>query len=51
MKRLITAHWTEIEKSTDLDPAVLETITYLHEFDREVQYVVSPWSTAAIEGG
>ncbi|PWI64944.1 hypothetical protein PCL_08395 [Purpureocillium lilacinum] len=37
MKRLITAHWTEIEKSTDLDPAVLETITYLHEFDREVQ--------------
>ncbi|KAK4068517.1 hypothetical protein Purlil1_13775 [Purpureocillium lilacinum] len=37
MKRLITAHWTEMQKSTDLDPAVLETITYLHEFDREVQ--------------
>ncbi len=42
MKQLISGHKTEIETFTDLDLAAVEKVTYLHEFDREVQYVVSP---------
>ncbi|KAL3957554.1 hypothetical protein ACCO45_008132 [Purpureocillium lilacinum] len=39
MKQLISGHKTEIETFTDLDLAAVEKVTYLHEFDREVQYM------------
>ena len=41
MKQLVAVHKTEIEASVDLDLAAVETITYLHDFDREVQYALS----------
>lgn len=40
MKGLITTHKKELERYTDLDLTAIERITYLHDFDREVQYVI-----------
>ncbi|POR34299.1 Putative esterase [Tolypocladium paradoxum] len=37
MKGLITTHKKELEHYTDLDLTAVERITYLHDFDREVQ--------------
>jgi len=37
MKELIKRHQNEIEKYTALDYNRLQSITYLYEFDREVQ--------------
>lgn len=39
MKALIANHKKELEQYTDLDMQAIENVTYLHEFDREVQYV------------
>lgn len=38
MKQLITTHKSELETYTDLDLTAIDRITYLHDFDREVQY-------------
>jgi hypothetical protein len=37
MKRLITTHKDAILKHTKLDYDRIQNVTYLHEFDREVQ--------------
>lgn len=37
MKKLVETHKTELEKFTDLDLEDIQTITYLHEFDRKIQ--------------
>ena len=39
MKELIRRHQEAIEKHTPLDYNRLQNITYLFEFDREIQYV------------
>lgn len=39
MKGLISTHKDALEKYTDLDLPTIEKVTYLHDFDREVQYV------------
>jgi hypothetical protein len=39
MKRLISSHKEAIAQHTDLDFDEIQRITYLHEFDRVVQYV------------
>jgi Predicted hydrolase of the alpha/beta-hydrolase fold len=39
MKRLMDLHKDEIIKYTNLNFDRIQNITYLHEFDREVQYV------------
>lgn len=40
MKTLIGTHKEAIQKYTNLDLPTIEKATYLHDFDREVQYVV-----------
>lgn len=37
MKRLIETHKKELQQHTDLDLESVMKITYLHEFDREIQ--------------
>lgn len=37
MKQIVAVHKKEIEKFTDLDLKAIENVTYLNEFDREVQ--------------
>jgi len=39
MKRLISRHKDAVLKHTNLDYDRIQQITYLYEFDREVQYV------------
>lgn len=39
MKQLINGHREAMEKYTKLDLERLNNVTYLDEFDREVQYV------------
>lgn len=39
MKKLITTHKDAVLKHTNLDFDNIQKVTYLHEFDREVQYV------------
>jgi hypothetical protein len=41
MKRLIDNHHEELKKFTNLDFEAVKKVTYLNEFDREVQYVYS----------
>lgn len=38
MKQLIENHKKEITEYTDLDVKAIENVTYLHEFDRQIQY-------------
>lgn len=38
MKQLIRNNEKEIKKHTNLDLEAIQNVTYLHEFDREVQY-------------
>lgn len=40
MKALINSHKDSLEKFTNLDLPEINKVTYLHEFDREVQYVL-----------
>ena len=37
MKQLVATHKSELLKYTNLNIPQIEKITYLHEFDREVQ--------------
>lgn len=37
MKQLINGHKEEVQKHTNLDLERLQNVTYLWEFDREVQ--------------
>jgi hypothetical protein len=39
MKQLIALHRKELEEFSNLDLDAVMKITYLHEFDREIQYV------------
>ena len=50
MKELATTHKKELEHYTDLDLTAIERITYLHDFDREVQYVllVCNWARSGL---
>lgn len=41
MKQLIATHKKEIEMYTNLDVNAIANVTYLQEFDREVQYAYS----------
>lgn len=40
MKNLVSTHKEALKKYTDLDLPSLEKVTYLYDFDREVQCVV-----------
>ena len=51
MKQLAMTHRKELETYTDLDLTAIDKITYLHDFDREVQYVVAHWQGLATVGG
>jgi hypothetical protein len=44
MKGLINSHKEAIKKYTDLDLPAIERVTYLHDFDREVQYVLPTYT-------
>lgn len=46
MKSLIETHKEAIKKYTNLDLPTIEKVTYLHDFDREVQYVMFQVNTA-----
>lgn len=37
MKELVATHKKEIEEFTNVDLAAVENVTYLYEFDRQVQ--------------
>lgn len=37
MKKLIALHKDDLEKHTNLDMSAVENVTYLNEFDREIQ--------------
>ena len=37
MRQLIKAHENELRQYTNLDISTIQKVTYLHEFDREVQ--------------
>jgi len=41
MKRLINSHKESLVKNTKLDFNKIDNLTYLYEFDREVQYAVT----------
>lgn len=38
MTKLIETHKTELSKYSDLDLDDIQNTTYLHEFDRKIQY-------------
>lgn len=37
MKKLVARHKEDLEKNTKLNMSAIENVTYLHEFDREIQ--------------
>lgn len=37
MKQLAAAHKKELQEYTDLDVEAIQKVTYLHDYDREVQ--------------
>lgn len=47
MKELANTHQKELAEFTDLDLEALKNVTYLHDFDREVQYVVFDRSSSS----
>lgn len=37
MKKLVARHKEDLEKHTNLNMSAVENVTYLNEFDREIQ--------------